>query len=300
MSFVSFLLLNLMPGDPLDSFIRINPDLKSEDIQKLRESLSLDKPITTRYLIWIKSLLAGGDLGYSRSYSRPVLDILKPRIANSFILMTTSIVLSLILSLTSVFLYAVKRKKIINGFIDLITTFGISAPTFWVGILLILIFSVNFKLLPAGGIGEGEYFSIFRDFKFLILPSLALIFFIQAYWTKYLIGSYSDISSKDFMKTARSKGLSEERIFFTHGLKNLLIPIITLLVLYIPGIFGGALVTESIFSWPGVGRLLYESILGNDYNVAMVILLIITFVTVLTTFLIDSFYRMVDPRLKAK
>ncbi len=297
LSFISFYLLNLMPGDPMDVSSIVNPELSKERIEKIQQSPGIDKPLTKRYAIWVKTLFTG-DLGYSRTYSKSAVSIIKPRIYNSVILIFPTIIFSLLTGIVLSYFSAHSKTKITDKIICLFTSLGISAPTFWVGVILIFIFSVKFRIFPAGGSGEKETVSLIKDLKFIFLPMTTLTIFLSSYWTKYLRTAYLDILKKDFMKTAKAKGLSESQIFLKHGLRNLLIPIITLLAIYLPMIFGGTLVTETVFSWPGIGRLLYDSIMQSDFNIAMIVLLLISFATVFSSYSADIIYKFCDPRLR--
>ena len=296
LSIFSFALLNLMPGDPIDLLVTSNHQIDSKEVARLKEAYGLNRSFTQKYITWAASLFSG-DLGYSRNYSKPVKEIISPRVSNSIKLVGFSILVSIILSLIVVFVSSHLQNNILKRAINIFTLAGISSPTFWIGLILIYIFSVKLKILPAGGAGEKENFSFLNDFKFVVLPGMTLIIALTSFWSRYLKGAYDEILREDFIKVARGKGLSDERIFLTHGLKNLAVPLITVVAIYIPAIFGGAFVTETVFSWPGAGRLLYDSIVGNDYNVAMILLLIFSSATVFTSFCADLFFKIFDPRI---
>jgi peptide/nickel transport system permease protein len=298
LSLGTYYLLGLMPGDPVELLITSNPKVKPEDIQRLKKVYGLDQPIYIRYFKWLKRVTLEGDLGFSRTYKKPTSEILKIRIWNTLKLMTLSFLLSLIIAIPSGVYSAIKQYSTFDYFVNLMAFLGISVPTFWSGILAILFFSVQLQWFPAGGMFTIGVNSLLDQLKYLILPTVVLSIESISGWSRYIRSSMLEVLHEDYIRTARAKGVSEEKVIFYHALRNALIPTVTILALSIPGLFSGALITETIFAWPGMGRLLYDSVMGSDYYVAMLCFLSLGFLTLIFNFLADILYAVVDPRIR--
>jgi peptide/nickel transport system permease protein len=298
LSLGTYYLLGLMPGDPVELLITSNPKVKPEDIQRLKKVYGLDQPIYIRYFKWLKQVTLEGDLGFSRTYKKPTLEILKIRIWNTLKLMTLSFLLSLIIAIPIGVYSAIKQYSTFDYFVNLMAFLGISVPTFWSGILAILFFSVQLQWVPAGGMFTIGIDSWLDQLKYLILPTVVLSIESISGWSRYIRSSMLEVLHEDYIRTARAKGVSEEKVIFYHALRNALIPTVTILALSIPGLFSGALITETIFAWPGMGRLLYDSVMGSDYYVAMLCFLSLGFLTLIFNFLADILYAVVDPRIR--
>ncbi len=298
LSLGTYYLLGLMPGDPVELLITSNPKVKPEDIQRLKKVYGLDQPIYIRYFKWLKQVTLKGDLGFSRTYKKPTSEILKIRIWNTLKLMTLSFLLSLIIAIPIGVYSAIKQYSTFDYFVNLMAFLGISVPTFWSGILVILFFSVRLQWFPAGGMFTVGIDSWLDQLKYLILPTVVLSIESISGWSRYIRSSMLEVLHEDYIRTARAKGVSEEKIIFYHAFRNALIPTVTILALSIPGLFSGALITETIFAWPGMGRLLYDSVMGSDYYVAMLCFLSLGFLTLLFNFLADILYAVIDPRIR--
>lgn len=298
LSLGTYYLLGLMPGDPVELLITSNPKVKPEDIQRLKKVYGLDQPIYIRYFKWLKQVTLEGDLGFSRTYKKPTSEILKIRIWNTLKLMTLSFLLSLIIAIPIGVYSAIKQYSTFDYFVNLMAFLGISVPTFWSGILAILFFSVQLQWFPAGGMFTIGIDSWLDQLKYLILPTVVLSIESISGWSRYIRSSMLEVLHEDYIRTARAKGVSEEKVIFYHALRNALIPTVTILALSIPGLFSGALITETIFAWPGMGRLLYDSVMGSDYYVAMLCFLSLGFLTLIFNFLADILYAVVDPRIR--
>lgn len=298
LSLGTYYLLGLMPGDPVELLITSNPKVKPEDIQRLKKVYGLDQPIYIRYFKWLKQVTLEGDLGFSRTYKKPTSEILKIRIWNTLKLMTLSFLLSLIIAIPIGVYSAIQQYSTFDYFANLMAFLGISVPTFWSGILAILFFSVQLQWFPAGGMFTIGIDSWLDQLKYLILPTVVLSIESISGWSRYIRSSMLEVLHEDYIRTARAKGVSEKKIIFYHAFRNALIPTVTILALSIPGLFSGALITETIFAWPGMGRLLYDSVMGSDYYVAMLCFLSLGFLTLIFNFLADILYAIVDPRIR--
>ncbi|WP_422365851.1 ABC transporter permease [Pelagibius sp.] len=294
MSALIFGLIGLMPGDPIDVMIFSDPEMSPEDAARLRALYGLDRPITERYMTWLGSALQG-DFGYSRLYNQPTLDILLPRLGNTIILMGLSFVLALAIALPAGIYAATRPQGLVDHGINLLAFAGISIPPFWLAILLIILFSVTLGWLPAGGMGEGRDF--WADQRFLVLPVIALTIATIGGVIRFMRAAAIEALRQDYVRTARAKGLSGRQILTGHVLRNAMIPVATILALQMGNLFSGALITETIFAYLGMGKTIYYSVVGNDYNVALVGLLLATLTTLLANLLADLAYTWLDPRI---
>lgn len=295
MSFVVYALIGLMPGDPIDLMIGADPDMTSEDAARLREIYGLDRPIVERYAAWLGAALTG-DFGYSRLRGAPVLDVLAPALLNTAILMASAFVLSLAIALPAGIVAAVRPYSAADYGINLFAFAGISVPPFWLALLLIMLFAVTLGVLPAGGIGTVGG-GVGETLRYAALPVLSLTLASVGGHIRYVRAAMIETLRHDWVRTARAKGLTTRRIVVGHALRNAMIPVVTIIALDFGTLFSGALVTETIFAWPGMGRLTYDAILGNDFNLALVALLFATLVTLVGNFLADVAYVALDPRV---
>ena len=294
----AYYLLGLMPGDPVELLITSNPKVKPEDIERLKKIYGLDQPIYIRYFKWLKQLTLEGDLGFSRTYKKPTGEILKIRVLNTLKLMTFSFLLSFLIAIPVGVYSAIKQYSTFDYVVNLMVFLGISIPTFLTGILAILVFSVQLQWFPAGGMFTIGVDSVLDQLKYLVLPTFVLSVGSISGWSRYIRASMLEVLHEDYIRTARAKGVPEKRIIFYHAFRNALIPTITILALSIPGLFSGALITETIFAWPGMGRLLYDSVMGSDYYVAMLCFLALGVLTLIFNFLADILYAVADPRVR--
>lgn len=296
MSFVIYWLLGLMPGDPIDLMVGSNPAISTDDIKRLKELYDLDKPIFERYLNWISNAVQG-DLGYSRLFSQPVLDILTPRLLNSLILMSVSLMLALAIAIPTGVYTATHPNSYTEKIINFLCFAGISIPPFWLALLLILLFSVFAGVLPASGMETINDGGLIDRVLHMLLPVATLSFATVAGYTRHVSASMSEVLQNDYIRTARAKGLLEHSIFRKHALKNALLPVVTIMALDFGSLFSGALITETMFSWLGMGKTIYDAIMGSDYNLALVGLLMATALTLAANILADITYAILDPRI---
>ncbi len=296
MSFVIYALMGLMPGDPVDLMISADPKITSDDAVRLRQLYGLDRPIVERYANWLGAAL-GGDLGYSRLHTKPVLAVLGPALGNTLVLLGASFVLSLAIGLPAGIAAARRPYSKTDYAINLLAFGGISVPPFWLALLLIMVFAVILGILPAGGMGTVDQAGFWDTARFVVLPVASLTIASVGGHTRYMRASMIETLRQDHIRTARAKGLSEGRIVVVHALRNALIPVVTIVALDFGYLFSGALITETIFAYPGMGKLIFDSIIGNDFNMALVALLFATFLTLAGSLLADFAYVTIDPRI---
>lgn len=302
LSYVCFSLMALMPGDPVEMMIASNPKITAEDVARLREFYGLDQPAWKRYGSWV-STLASGDLGYSRTYRVPVTELLGPRLWNTFILSMASLGLSLLIAIPLGVMTALKPGGRLDTSLNLFSFFGISIPSFWLGIMLIIIFSVKLGWLPAGGTetigmnGAGFWATAWDRSIYLILPVMSLSLQQIGRFMRFARSAMLECLRLDFIRTAKAKGLPWKTVLWKHAFRNALIPLITIVALSLSSVFGGAILTETVFAYQGVGKLVYDSTIGNDFNVAMVSFMISISMVLLMNLVADILYGFADPRI---
>ncbi len=301
LSYFCYLLMTLMPGDPVDEMIMANPEITSADIERLRALHGLDQPVWVRYWNWV-STVASGDLGYSRTYRVPVTEILGPALINTFILAGAALLVALIVAIPLGVWAALRQNSRVDYLVNLVAFAGISVPSFWIAIVLILVFAVYIPIFPAGGTGsialDMTPWEVFTDrLKYLVLPVLSLSFLSIGTYVRYTRAAMLEAMSNDYIRTARAKGLSWPRVYLVHGFRNALIPLITITALSFSTLFSGAIITETVFAYRGVGQLVFESIQGNDFNVAMVAFMISVSMVLVMNLIADLLYGVADPRI---
>ena len=296
MSFVIYSLIGLMPGDPLDVMIASNPGATPEVVARLRAIYGLDQPLMYRYAHWLLAALQG-DLGFSRTHSQPVLEVLAPALWVTCKLMLASFVISVILSLILGISAALRPGGIIDGIVSLGAFAGISVPVFWLALMMILIFAVKLHLLPASGIANIDDGGFVDHLRHLIMPVATLALANTGGFTRFVRASMIETLRMDHIRTARAKGNAEGRVVLIHALRNAMIPVVTVMALSFGTLFSGALLTETMFAQPGMGKMIYDSILSNDFNLALSGLLFATLVTLLSNLAADLAYGWLDPRM---
>jgi len=296
MSFVIYGLIGLMPGDPIDLMITADPNLTAEDQARLRALYGLDRPIAERYWNWLSAALTG-DLGYSRIHARPVMAVLLPALVNSIWLMGLSFALAMAIALPAGIAAALRPRSLADNAINMVAFAGISIPPFWLAILLIILFAVVLGWLPAGGMGEAGLGS---KAAHLVLPVATLTLVTVGGIVRFVRAAMMEALRQDFVRTAQAKGLNRRQVVLGHVLRNAMIPVVTILALNFGALFSGALITETMFGWLGMGKTIYDAILGNDYNLALVGLLLATLTTLLANLAADVTYAWLDPRITYK
>ncbi len=292
-----FLLIRLVPGGPLSAY-EGNPDVTPQDLARLRQQLGLDAPLPVQYVRWL-GRLGRGDLGWSLVTHRPVTTMIAERLGNTAYLMGLALALTFAIALPAGIISARRQYSWFDHAVTTLSFAGFSMPTFWSGLLAILVFSVWLRWLPAGGMYTvGEAFSLADRLRHLVLPLGILILFSAARYTRYLRSSMLEVLGQDYIATARAKGLGERVVIHKHALKNATIPVVTIVALDLPQLFSGALITETMFSWPGMGRLFWEATLRLDYPVLMAVMTVSAVLVVLFNLAADLAYGFLDPRIR--
>jgi len=296
MSFVIYALIGLMPGDPIDLMRQADPHMTAADVARLKTVYGLNQPLLARYLAWAGQAL-GGDLGYSRLFATPVWSALLPRLGNSLVLLGASFALAMMLALALGTAAARRPGSRLDGAINLLCFAGVSVPNFWLALVLILVFAAGLHWLPASGIATVGAGDLADRLRHLVLPVATLTLASAGGYTRYVRAAMREALAQDHIRTARAKGASEARIILHHALRSALIPVTTILALSFGGLVSGALVTETMFAYPGMGKLIFDAVMGNDYNLALAALLLATATTMLANLAADLAYGWLDPRV---
>lgn len=295
-SFAAYNLMGLMPGDPIDLLVQSNPHLTPKDLARLKAEQGLDKPVYLRYFTWLGNAMHG-DLGYSRMFSQPALDVLWDAMKNTLLLVGSGTLLSILIALPLGVICALKKNKVTDYVISGLTYVFLSTPAAWLALMLIMMFAVVLPIFPAGGTGEAEGVEGLARLEYMILPILSLTLLSIASISRFMRSSMLEVFRQDYVRTAKAKGLSSMRVLVKHCIKNGMLPMITVLAMDVAGLMSGAVLTETIFSWPGIGKLTVDSINGNDYNVAMLCFMVATAAILVMNFIADILYSKVDPRI---
>ncbi|MDR0567852.1 MAG: ABC transporter permease [Spirochaetaceae bacterium] len=295
-SVVNFFIIHLAPGSPLD--LMISPTMTAETKAAMERNLGFDAPIYRQYFAWLARVLRG-DLGYSYNSYRPVTSIIGERLPATVLLMGSALMIGLLLSVPLGVAGAIKQHSVFDYFATLGAFFGVSAPNFFLGLGLIYLFSIKLKLFPSSGMvtlgGNGGALDVLRH---LVLPCTVLSIGICGRFIRYVRSAMLDVLHQDYLRTAAAKGVPFLPRLGIHAFRNALLSIITLIGLEIPGLLGGAVVTEQIFSWPGIGRLTVDSIMTRDYPVLMGLNLMSAVMVLLASLFTDIMYALADPRIK--
>ncbi|MGY9005702.1 MAG: ABC transporter permease [Alphaproteobacteria bacterium] len=296
MSFVIYALIGLMPGDPIDLMIKSDPRLTPADAARLRAVYGLDQPLLERYYNWAMKAL-GGDFGNSRLHIRPVLDVMGPFMTNTINLMGLSFIASVAIAIPAGAYAAIHQNSRTDHIINLLCFAGISIPVFWLALMLIIVFAVLIPILPASGVSAINGGGFIDTARHLVLPVITLTIFSIGSYTRFMRASMIEVMRQDYIRTAFAKGATRGQVVRRHAFRNALIPVTTVIALSFGTLFSGALITETMFAYPGMGKLIFDSIMGNDYNMALVTLLLATLVTLLANLGADITYAWLDPRI---
>ena len=296
---LAYFILNLAPGSPLDALLA-DPGITPAELERRRVALGLGQPVIIQYFNWLKLLLQG-NLGFSYSTQRPVADMILERLPATASLAACSIVLSLLVAIPLGIYAASKpnsKRDYISGGISLLM---MATPNFFVGLVFIYLFAIVFRILPSGGMYSSSSVRTFGDLaRHMVMPCLVLSFQQIGGWVRHMRSSMLEVMQEDYIRTARSKGLKRWAVIYRHGLKNALIPVITVVGMSIPSLVGGAVVTEQVFGWPGIGSLMVTAIEGRDYPVIMGITVMIAAAVLIANILTDIAYGILDPRISYK
>ena len=296
-SLAGFVLLRLAPGGPMAVYAQ-NPNMTEADMRRIERILGLDQPVHMQYLKWATGM-ASGELGFSYRTGRPVGEIIRERVPATLQLMGIAYAIAIVLGLVTGIVSAIRRRSVFDYVATTGAMIGLSVPTFWFGLVVIIVFAGGLRWIPSGGMATlGMPFSLWDRFIHLIGPALVLGLWMTATWSRYARSSVLEVVGQDYIRTARAKGLRERTILLRHTLRNALIPLITLGGLEFRNLFGGALVTETVFSWPGVGRLYLDSLNYQDYSVILGLLLVTSVMVIAGSLLADVLYAVADPRIR--
>jgi ABC-type dipeptide/oligopeptide/nickel transport system permease component len=293
-SILIFGIIALAPGDP--ARMMLGTQATPEEVAVERERLGLDRPIPVRYAIWLTDV-ASLNLGVSQSSRRPVSTLIADALPNTLRLALVSLAVALLLGFPLGMLAATNANRRIDAIITGFNSLGLAMPSFWFGLLLILFFSVELKWLPASGIGEPNQ-PFYTRAIYLIMPVATIAISNMSVFSRYVRSAMIDVLSADYVRTARAKGLAENVVIARHALRNALIPVITIVGIQFGRLLGGAVVTESVFAYPGIGRLVINSIQNRDYPVVQATLMLVVLIFLITNIIVDASYAYLDPRVK--
>ena len=285
-SVLIFLMLRVLPGDPARVLAGLNAS--EEDVARIRQQLGLDDSLLVQYWHFISGVLTG-DLGQSARTSRPVSTEIALRLPATLILAVTATLIGSVVGITAGVLAAVRRNTVVDHVVSGVAMMGVSMPVYWLGLLLILLFAVTLGWLPAAG--SGEPLSI-------VLPAVTLAAFSTALVSRMTRASMLEVLGQDYMRTAEAKGAPPFTVIVKHGLRNAFIPVLTVISLQFGALLGGAVLTETVFGWPGIGRLLVDSIGARDFAVVQGIVLVYAAIFILLNVIVDVLYVVVDPRIR--
>lgn len=302
---ITFVIIHLAPGRPTDSITYGNPKLGTDTRTRLETLYGLDKPLTVQYATWLARFIKL-DFGTSFSDSRPVIKKIMERLPATILLNTLALLVIFIVAIPLGVLSAAKRDTPFDKTVTVTSFIAYAMPTFWLALLLMMLFGVYWRILPLGGMYSANYELLSNSKKaldlvwHLILPVFVSAFGGFASITRYSRSQMLEVLNQDYIRTARAKGLPEYKVIYKHALRNALLPIITLLGLSLPGLIGGGVIFETIFSWPGMGRLGWEAVMSRDYPVIMGVGVLSAILTLTGNLIADIMYAYADPRIRYK
>jgi peptide/nickel transport system permease protein len=297
-SIITFAIVRLAPGDPIRLYTFGARDITAEDIEALRHTYGLDKPLPLQYIDWLTKLLHF-DFGQSFIYHQDAAQLFAQYVPNTLQLAVVALMLELLIGVPLGVIAALRRGTWADGAIRVFGVAGHAVPAFWLGLVLIIVFAVQLRLLPTGGmltVGKDQW-DILDRAKHMLLPAVVLALTGIANYSRILRTETLDVLGQDFVRTAHAKGLHERTVVFVHALRNALIPVVTALGGILAGLIGGALVTETVFSWPGIGRFTFAAAIAKDYPVIQAGVMISALLLITSNILRDIAYALVDPRI---
>ncbi len=300
LSIILFALINSMPGNPYQHMI--NPKIRPEDKERMLKAIGYYDPLPVKYVKWVGRAIKG-DLGYSIRYKVPVTDVIGRRIGNTFILSLAALLLSTIIAVPIGVISATKQYSIFDYIVTILAFIGISIPAFFLALLLIKFLAFDLGLFPISGIRTaGAHYTGLRAFLDLLhhmaLPLIVLTLLEIASTMRYTRSSMLEVIRQDYIRTARAKGLNEKVVIYKHALRNALIPVVTILSLSLGFILSGAILTETVFAWPGMGTLMYQGVLNRDYPLIMASNMLIALCVLIANLFADIVYAFIDPRIR--
>lgn len=294
---IAFFLANMMPGSPLDLLVQPDTGVSAEELAEIEHRMGLDRPLIIQYFFWLGNMLKG-NFGTSYAQHRPVLELISTRIGPTLLLSLSSMALALLIAIPLGMIAGYKSYTGWDYGSTVLSFVGQAAPNFFVALLLIYVFAVKLKWLPVTGMFDaGSTGSVGEVLRHMCLPCMALSFQHLGIYTRQMRNSMVECLSDDYVRTARAKGMSETVVLFKHTLRNALLPLVTQVGLSLASLVGGAIVTEQIFSWPGMGTLMLKSIQGRDYPMIMGITVLISGMVLIGNIVVYIIYRMLDPRI---
>jgi peptide/nickel transport system permease protein len=299
---INFFLLRLAPGDAVDVFAAESGTLDETAIAQLRERFGLDAPLITQLFEYFGNL-ANFSLGISPRFNMPVSDLIFQRLPSTMLLMASALIMALVLGLILGSIMASFVGRLPDRIISIVSLLFYSIPSFWIGLMLIVLFSVHLNVLPSGGsstVGADLHGTAFiaDRIRYLILPVTSLALFYVAIYARLTRATMLEIKSQDFVRTARAKGLSPFKVMYSHVLRNALGPVTTVAGMHLGGLLGGSVVVETIYAWPGLGRLAFEAVMARDFNVLLGVLILSSMLVILANILVDMVQLWLDPRIR--
>lgn len=297
-SLICFALMQATPGGPT-AMLSQNPMVKPEDTARVRANFGFDRPMIVQYGMWLQRVVVHGDFGHSYVTGEPVMAMIWQRLPATLELMGSAFVFALLFGLSGGIVAALKRYTRYDSIMMLVALVGISIPVFWLGLMSMMLFTVKWRLLPSAGMFTlGTPFSIVDHLRHLLMPSLVLSLLFVASWSRYMRASLGEVLTMNYIDVAFAKGASRGSVVFKHAVRNAAIPVITIIALNLPALFTGSIITETVFAWPGMGRLFYDGLLRQDYTRLMGIIFIASTFIALLNLVADTVYGLLDPRIR--
>lgn len=300
---LNFVLVHAAPGDPVETIAGASGGMSPELMAELRAQYGLDKPLLVQLGVYLAKVVQG-DLGFSYYFNLPVASLIGERLPATLLLVVSAVLLAFLIGTTLGVLSARKPNGLLSQCITVLSLVGFAAPIFWVGIMLVILFASVWPILPVAGMraidsdGGGGWVDMLDVAQHLVLPTITLSLVYLAQYSRLARSSMLDVLSSDFIRTARAKGLAERVVLYKHALRNALLPVVTVLGLQFGNVLAGAILVETVFNWPGLGRLAFESVLRRDYPTILGVLLFSSIVVVVMNQITDLCYRLIDPRIK--
>ncbi len=297
-SLICFALMQAAPGGAV-GIMTDNPMLGPDATARVRDDFGLDSPVIVQYGRWLSRVLLHADFGHSHVTGEPVIDMIEQRLPATIELMGAAFVMAFLFGFSGGIVAALKRYTRFDSVIMMVTLLGISIPVFWLGLMSMMLFTVKWRLLPSTGMFSlGVPFSVADHLRHLLMPSLVLSLLFIASWSRYMRASLSDVLATNYVTVARAKGASAGSVVFRHAVRNAAIPVLTVIALNLPALFTGSIITETIFAWPGMGRLFYDGLLRQDYTRLMGIIFISSTLIAVLNLIADTIYGVLDPRIR--
>ena len=294
-SLVTFLIVHLAPGGPIEAYS--NPRVSHETINQMVHQLGLDRPLYEQYFVWLKGMLTF-NFGWSFTDGRLVTQVIADRLPATLILMGSALLVTVAVAIPLGIVGAIHQYSSFDYALTTYSYVGLATPSFWLGLMLMFVFAVKLRLFPTNGMHAYGDHSLGDLLRHLALPVASLAIQQIAGWSRYMRATMLEVVRQDYVRTARAKGLSDRVVLYKHALRNALGPIVTLLGLSFPGLIGGAAITESIFSWPGLGQVSIQATFGRDYPVVMGFIMVTALAVVIGNLLADIGYALIDPRVR--